>query len=247
MIRLFRPLALAMMVVCTLEPGHTQPRSCPIASATAAPTPSVVRGLRGTLIYHNGIRQWFELGLDRPTCGQHSIQLLARNQGSTLLDRIRGCRIVSTGTIDFSPTGYYTLDLFQDVESAHALGRCTQKPALPKPNDGMPDPAVRRYTVFMDVDYRPGDHPVVFHVRSGKRALHPSHAYADYMLTGGFVLYGMCGEGLVVDTVFGTRAARPSHLTEPRGSGDMATYDPESAAQAGVTDLHLGYTCVRAP
>ena len=66
-------------------------------------------------------------------------------------------------------------------------------------------------------------------------------------MTGGFVLYGHCGEGFVVDTVFGTPEARPSHFDEPRSETDMASFDPETAAAHDVWDLHLGYTCIRAP
>ena len=69
----------------------------------------------------------------------------------------------------------------------------------------------------------------------------------ELMLTGGFVLYGHCGEGFVVDDVSGTAEARPMHFDEPRNPADMAAYDPESAADAGKRDLHLGYTCVRQP
>jgi hypothetical protein len=65
------------------------------------------------------------------------------------------------------------------------------------------------------------------------------------MLTGGFVLYGHCGKGFVVDKVFGTPEAHPSHFTESRDSGDMAAFDPEGAATSGKTHLRLGYTCVR--
>lgn len=99
----------------------------------------------------------------------------------------------------------------------------------------------------MHVDYRPGDHPIMFNVRSGDRELRPWQAYASYRLTGGFVLYGSCARGFVVDKVYGTPSARPTHFDDPRTPSDMASYDPESAAQAGVTDLHLGYTCIRNP
>jgi hypothetical protein len=37
------------------------------------------------------------------------------------------------------------------------------------------------------------------------------------------------------------------HFDEPRTPEDMAAFDPESAAAAGKTDLHLGYTCIREP
>ena len=80
---------------------------------------------------------------------------------------------------------------------------------------------------------------------SASASLRPWQAYASYLLTGGFVLYGHCGEGFVVDKVFGTPQATPSHFDEPRTSHDMAMFDPESAAASGKKDLHLGYTCVR--
>ena len=97
----------------------------------------------------------------------------------------------------------------------------------------------------MNVNYRPGDHPIKFRVSSGGQELRPWQAYADYMLTGGFVLYGLCGKGFVIDRVFGTPAARSGHADDPLTPEDMATFDPESAAQAGEWDLHLGYTCLR--
>jgi hypothetical protein len=99
----------------------------------------------------------------------------------------------------------------------------------------------------MHVDYGPGDHPVRFRVRTAGRELRPWQAYASYMLTGGFVLYGYCGEGFAIKKVFGTPAAKPSHFDEAGASDDAAAFDPEGAAAAGKTDLHLGYTCIRTP
>jgi hypothetical protein len=108
-----------------------------------------------------------------------------------------------------------------------------------------PDKAIREYRVEMHVNYRPGDHPIVFSVSQAGHALRPWQAYARYLLTGGLVLYGLCGEGFVVDKVFGTPQANPSHFDEPRSSGDMAAFDPERAAASGKRDLDLGFTCVR--
>ncbi|BDU21962.1 hypothetical protein DYGSA30_34190 [Dyella sp. GSA-30] len=42
-----------------------------------------------------------------------------------------------------------------------------------------------------------------------------------------------------------TPAAHPGHFDDPRTSNDMASFDPEGAAEAGTSDLRLGYTCVR--
>lgn len=96
----------------------------------------------------------------------------------------------------------------------------------------------------MRVDYG-ADSPIVFHVSSAGKELRPWQAYASYLFTGGFVLYGECGEGFVVNRVFGTPQASPSHFEEPRDPSDMAMFDPEGAAASGTKKLHLIYTCLR--
>ena len=97
----------------------------------------------------------------------------------------------------------------------------------------------------MSVDYEPGDHPIAFRISSAGKELHPWQAYAGYLLTGDFVLYGHCGDGFFVDKVFGTPQAEPSHFSERGESGDMAAFLPENAADVGKKRLHLGYTCIR--
>jgi hypothetical protein len=145
---------------------------------------------------------------------------------------------------DFSPTGYYSLNVYQDAQAIESVGRCERQPLFPDYSKAKPDKAIRAYRVDMHVNYEPGDHPIVVRVTSAGKELRPWQAYASYWLTGGFVLYGHCGDGFVVDRVFGTPEAHPGHFDDPRSSGDMATFDPESAAAAGKKDLQLGYTCV---
>lgn len=205
---------------------------------------SEVRTLEGSLVFHDGLRKWFELKLDRAQCGQASIELVRRESDWTALQVLRGCRVRSTGGIGFSPTGYYLLDTYQDVEKVESIGLCNLQAPFPDYSKMKPDKAIREYRVDMHLDYEPGDHPIEFRVSSAGRELRPWQAYASYQLTGGFVLYGLCGEGFLVDEVFGTSEARPIHLFEPRTPGDMAVFDPESAAAAGKNGLNLGYTCV---
>ena len=131
------------------------------------------------------------------------------------------------------------------MDQIEPVGQCTRQLPLPDYSRAKPDKAVRAYRVEMDVDYRPGDHPIVFRVSSSAKNLQPWQAYASYMLTGGLVLYGHCGEGFAVDQVFGTLEAMPSHFTASQDPSDMAMFDPESAAASGKKDLRLGYTCVR--
>ncbi len=195
------------------------------------------------LVFRNDIRGWFELKLDEPQCGQTSIQLIRTKGDHTQLQVLRGCRVQSKGIIDESPTGYYTLDLFQDVEEITAVGSCVLQAPFPDYSHAKPDMAVSDYRVDMYVNYEPGDHPIVVRVTNAGKELKPWHAYASHFLTGGFVLYGYCGEGFVVDKVFGTPQANPSHFAGPRTSDDRATFDAEGAA--GIKHLTLTYTCVR--
>jgi hypothetical protein len=160
------------------------------------------------------------------------------------LEVLRDCRVRSKGTIDFSPTGYYTLDTYQFVEEIQSVGTCARKLPFPDYSGVKPDKAIRAYRVDMYINYEPGDHPIVFRVSRSGKELQPWQAYASYDLTGGFVLYGHCGEGFVVEKVYGTPQARPGHFDEPHTPSDMAMFDPESAAASGKKDLHLGYTCV---
>ena len=224
--------------------GRAFAQACPAANTSGPPPTSRSRTLDGRLVYHDGIRQWFELKLSAPQCGQRSIQLLQLDQRRTI-ERFRGCRVRSRGPIDFSTTGYYSRDLFQDVQGMEPIGACRRRPPLPDPPKAKPDRRVRAYRVTMLFDNRPGDHPVRFIVADARGALRPWQAYAGYLLTGGFVLYGQCGEGFMVDRVWGPREARPSHFGEPRSADDMAAFDPEGAAQAGKSVLRLGYSCAR--
>lgn len=237
------PLVLALFIcVATQASGQ----ECPSEASTGPSIPSKVRTLEGQIIFHNDIRGWFELKLDRAECGDDSIQLLAFKKAQPF-DVFRGCRIRSSGTIDFSSTGYYSARIFQKVEKMEPVGKCVLQAPFRDYSSAKPDKQVRAYTVDMHIDYRPGDHPLEFRVKSEGQELRPWQAYASYRLTGGFVLYGYCAKGFVIDTVYGTPAAHPMHFDEPRMPEDAAAFDPESAAAAGTTDLHLGYTCIRQP
>jgi len=238
-------LALSLLA---LNPVMMHGQLCPNASRTGPLTPSEIRTLQGTLVFHDSIRKWFELKLDEPQCGQTSIELVRVSLDDWRpLEVLRGCRVKSTGTVEISGTGYYSLDLYQDVREIESVGACETQPPFPDYSNARPDKAIQNYRVDMQITYEPGDHPIIFRVSSKGRDLQPWQAYANYMLTGGYVLYGWCGNGFVVDKVFGTPEANPSHFEEPRTPDDRATFDPESAAAAGKKNLHLRYTCVRKP
>jgi len=216
----------------------------PCPSARGPKWESEIRTLEGRLVFHDALRKWFELKLDQTQCGQNSIQLVQPERTGTSMEVFRGCRVRSLGPLDFSRTGYFSLDLYQEVSSVESVGNCERQQPFPDYSKARPGTAVREYRVEMHVIYEPGDHPIVFSVTSAGKELHPWQAYAGSWLTGSFILYARCGEGFVVDEVFGTPEAHPGHF-DPQSSDDTAAFDPESAADAGKRDLRLGYTCVR--
>jgi hypothetical protein len=161
-------------------------------------TETEVRTLQGRLIFHDGIQEWFELKLDQPECGKGSIELFEQNSNSLAI--LRGCRIKSQGALIFSARG----NIRQIVVQIEAVGRCVHKAPSPDFSNVKPDRAIREYRVEMHVN---GSHPIHFRVSQAGKALRPWQAYATYLLTGGFLLYGLCADGFVVDKVFGTPEA----------------------------------------
>lgn len=215
-----------------------QAQVCPKSTSDGPSISSESQTLQGRLIYHDDLRKWFELKMDAPRCGQKSIELVTVDGKWAALQVLRGCSVKSLGPIDVPYTGYYSLELYQDVTEIEPVGACEKKKPFPDLSNLRPAQGVRHYRVEILLDYEPGDHPPVFRITSGGKELRPWEAYASYELTGGFVLYGECGTGFVVDKVFGTPEANPQNF-------ERASFDPESAAAAGKKILRLGYTCVR--
>jgi len=204
--------------------------------------------LSGQLVYHDGLRKWFELKLDRAQSGQGSIQLIPGGEDPKPMQALRGCRVRSKGPVFSSPVGdpYYSLDTTQSVQHIEPVETCALKPPIPSSGNGTaPDKDVHDYQVDMRVNSSSGDHPVVFRVTSAGKELQPWQAWARYELTPGLALNGLCDGGFVVNQVFGTLQARPSLLTVPQDSQNIAVFDLRGAALSGKTDLQLGYTCVR--
>ena len=46
------------------------------------------------------------------------------------MEVLRGCRVRSRGTLDFSPTGYYPLDMYRDVQVIESVGKCERQSAI---------------------------------------------------------------------------------------------------------------------
>ena len=78
-------LACALMIAVTVPVSGQE---CPQSSAAGPDFGSVVRTLEGRLVFHDGIRKWFELKLYQPQCSQASIELVPGN--SPRLQCIKG-------------------------------------------------------------------------------------------------------------------------------------------------------------
>src|ERR1022692_4890962 len=61
--------------------------------------PSQVETLSGQLVYHDGLRKWFELKLDRAESGPASIQLIPEGEDWRPIQVLRGCRVRSKGPV----------------------------------------------------------------------------------------------------------------------------------------------------
>lgn len=241
-------VAVAFCSAVPLAHGHS---ACPDVDDNGYPHASDAQKLEGKLVFHNGLRAWYELRLDKPKCGISSLQLVQHPSDDQNIEKkikkYEGCRVFSKGVIDFSPTGYYALEVFQSVTAIEPVGACAQKPLPPDFSQAKPYNSITSYRVMMHVDYVTGDHPILFRVSSGGRELHPWQAYASYLLTGSNILYGYCAEGFAVGEVFGTPQAQPSHFAAPGEFDDAAAYSPETAAESGHPHMDLGYTCSRVP
>lgn len=199
-------------------------------------TETEVRTLQGRLTFHDGIQAWFELKLDQPQCGEASIELFEQDSNSLAI--LRGCRVQSHGALIFSARG----NIRQIVQRIESVGTCVRRAPFPDFSGVKPDESVHEYRVEMHVN---GSRPIVFTVSQAGRSLRPWQAYASYLLTGGYLLYGLCADGFVVDKVFGTPQANPAHFPGAQVPGDMAGFDLDGAARLGKKDLDVGFTCVR--
>lgn len=227
-------------------------QKCPEENTSDPGQPQEAMTLKGKLIYHDGLRKWFELKLDRPVCGQPSVELFpgrkAFYSGSpSALETFRGCRVRTEGLLGGPASGYYTLDINLDVGEIEPIDKCTRQPPLPDYSKARPDKSIGRFRVEMTIDYEQADRPIFFRVTSEGKELRPWQAYASYWLTGGYVLYGQCAKGFFVDEVFGDSEASPQHFDERGNPNDMAMFDPDDAPGAVKKKLHLGYTCTRVP
>jgi hypothetical protein len=222
---------------------HAIAQDCPRENPNGPSIPSATRTLNGTIVYHDALRQWIGVRLDAPVCGQSEIELIARgNTDSEMrssqrtLDTLRGCKATATGTLDLAPTGYYSTDIFQNVDKAEPDASCIPQPPLPDFSRAKPNPAIYSYQAKLTVSSL-GEGSIRGKARSNGRVLTPWQAYVHSFLTGGFVLYGSCADGFELSHVSGTPAAHASQIDyQAAMDGDI---------EKGIRSAAMTFTCTR--
>jgi len=231
-------------LVCILVSIGSQAQECPKDNPNGPPVDSVSQRLTGKVVYHDEIRQWFELVLDTPTCGQSSVQLL-QGGGAFEVDEgnahavevFRGCRVTVDGPLGIPGTGYYSADMYQNADKIYPDNDCEKQPPLPDYSKATPDNSVRTYRVQMKLDYSARGGHIFVSAHSGNRKLAPWQAYASYWLTGGYAFYGYCAKGYDMSRLRGTPEAKPWVVD------NYAAMDPESAAANHIRWIRMQFTC----
>jgi hypothetical protein len=243
-VSVMKSLRLSFLFGFFLVQVYVRGQSCPSENPGGPLKESAPQTVHGLVVLHEGIRTWVELQPDRRVCEQKSIQLLDGGGGSFEVDEgnsrhietLRGCRITAHGRLGIPSTGYYSAELYMNVEKVQEDAGCVRQGLLPDYSHARPPKTLRRYRVVMHVHYR-DEGKVTAEIISGKRTYTPWQAYASYMLTGGFSFYGYCAEGFVMTGLSGTPEAKPWLIDT------YAAMDPETAATKGVWDITLRYSC----
>ena len=231
-------------VVAWLACAGAGAQQCPREDAHGS-YPSAVRTLAGQLYFHDDGRRWFELRLERATCGVQAVQLTSTRGDWAELAGLHGCSVRVEGALERSTTGYYTLDAFLDVRRIQPLAGCTRQPSYEEGKRQHPDPTVDNYNVELEFHYDQPGHPVDPRVTVGGTPLTPWQAYASYWISANRAIYGHCAEGYFIDAVYGPESAHPAHFGEKMDASDLASFHPDSFLATGATDLSVGFTCHR--
>lgn len=243
MFRIMRALLFAAILSGFLGPSSLAaqyvPLECPRQYSDGSYIDGYSRTLTGSLVFHDDLRQWLSLKLDAPVCGLQELELVHTDEMHPLkLEVFRGCHVAVTGILGLPATGYYSAELYQDVDRIEPAAGCVRKARFPDYSKLKPAPAIRSYRVAMWFNYG-SDGPLHATVTTGGRSLGPWQVYTSYFLTGEFAFYGYCADGFLMEHLAGTPAAKPWMVD------NYFAMDPESAAEKNVHEIKVGFTCTR--
>jgi hypothetical protein len=231
---------LFIVVLFSIVVRGARGQSCPKEDPAGPLIDSSPQTLSGKIVYHDEIRQWFELRLAQPVCGQTIIQLIGKDES---LDRtvqtLRGCSATVQGLLGLPGTGYYSAAIYQQVDQIEPAPDCVRRLPFPDYSKLKPSKSLRLYRVSMWFDYTKQDSHVHVTIANGTHFLEPWQPYASYYLTGGFGFYGRCADGFDLVSFNGTPEAKPWLID------NAIALDPEGAAAKHVDHIRLAFTCRR--
>jgi len=237
--------ALLIAILMSFATAHSATaQSCPQNDPNGPNINSAPRTLSGKVIFHNDLRQWFELRLESPVCGETIVQLLADEKHPSLtrtIEMLRGCGATVHGILGLPETGYYSAEIYQEVDEIEPAPDCKKQPPFPDYSKLKPSRSLRIYRVSMWFDYGTPDSPLHATISDGIHTLRPWQPYASYWLTGGFGLYVSCADEFSVSNFSGTPEANPWLIDE------QIALDPETAAEKHVHRIEINFTCRRDP
>jgi len=161
-----------------------------------ATEPSV---LHGTLVYHDELRTWLGLKLDRPACGETEIELLFDTSDAwRKADSLRNCGVTATGKLYLGDTAYYSVPMAIADPQLSPDDWCRPSPVEPDPSKAPVPPQLHTYYVSITIDTRGKGHTAarVSLDPDARESLAPWQAYTHFSINGGGdLLWFGCREG----------------------------------------------------
>ena len=180
--------------------AHAQ--KCPDATTGMADGASA---LHGTVVYHDELRQWLSLKLDRAACGEKEVELVFSDSAKWKHAKsLRGCKATAIGELYPGVTGYYSAPLAVSVRELKPDASCHPEAVEPDPAASGISPDIQQYFASITVDYRGKGHASVevWKDRARSAPLKPWGAYVNFRLNGGGdVIYFGCREGFKKSSV----------------------------------------------
>ncbi len=187
-------LVLAAGVFCAGLQARAQ--SCPPDDGSLRPGKTTT--VSGTIRYHNELRQWIGLELASTVCSQREFQLIFVKDSQAhyrQTESLSGCKATVTGEIEWSPTGYYSAEMYIADGRIESDASCHTVPVAPDPSKASILPGVKSYKSTITIDLSQPKKPMVgkaWRTDGRQGELQPWQAYADLFLTGGEVVWAGC-------------------------------------------------------
>ena len=188
-------IAVMALLFATCTPARAQ--SCPDPGtwqqASSAST------LHGRIAYHDELREWLGLKLDKSACGQDEIQLtFSEDKDWRQAEALRECEVTVIGTLFYSPTGYYSADMALADPVVAPNVTCAAHPVKSDPSLAPRKAGISTFMAEISVDYRSKGHVrvQVWEDSQRKSELIPWQAYLHYNITGlQDVIWFGCADG----------------------------------------------------